>query len=399
MADVDDFAELELEDSHLLLWFPLPYRVLSLIIAGVWAWGLNLQYLYSLRIDVAGLIKYNRHSPDVPLHISVYKVAGALSALLAVNILIFWRYTAMDMESVRKWELLPGLLLLGILIILALPFNFLHKAGRYRFLRNLRRIAFGYIDRDQRFSDLLLADVMTSYAKVLGDLWICSCMFFTGISSTSAPERQCGGTYMLPIIIALPSAVRLRQCLIEYSRMSGRPPAERKPHLYNALKYASAFPVIIFSAVQKDADAGTTGLTGEVALRRFWLLSVFANSFFSFYWDVTRDWDLTLFASSRSNPEYPFGLRQTMIFPVPGVYYAAIFLDFLLRLTWSLKLSPHLDRYGDLEGGIFILQFLEIFRRWLWIFFRVETEWIRTEGNRTGGDILLGEYPYKSDSD
>ncbi|KAF3916833.1 hypothetical protein ABW20_dc0109367 [Dactylellina cionopaga] len=304
----------------------------------------------------------------------------------------------MDVESVKKWEMLPGLLLLAILVALALPFNFLHRNGRYRFLKNLRRISLGYIDRDQRFSDLLLADVLTSYAKVLGDLWICSCMFFTGMSSTSAPERQCGGTYMLPIIIAIPSAIRLRQCLIEYGRMSGKPQSERKSHLYNSLKYASAFPVILFSALQKDTEAGSKGLTGEVALYRFWLLSVLVNSFFSFWWDVVKDWDLSLFSAERSNPEYPFGLRQIMVFPVPSVYYAAIFLDCLLRLTWSLKLSPHLDRYGDLEGGIFILQFLEIFRRWLWIFFRVETEWTRTE-NRTGGDILLGDYPYKSDSD
>ncbi|RVD81070.1 uncharacterized protein DFL_008947 [Arthrobotrys flagrans] len=392
----DEFAEVELQDGKLLLWLPLPYRVLILIIAGVWAWGLNVQYLYSLRIDVAGLIKYTRGAPDIPMHKSVYRVASILSTMLVVNLMIFWRYTSFDTESVRKLEMLPGLLLLGIMITFVLPFNILHRDGRYRLLKNLRRIAFGYIDREQRFSDLLLADVLTSYAKVLGDLWICSCMFFTGISSTSIPERQCGGTYMLPIIIAIPSAIRLRQCLIEYSRNIGRPASERKPHMYNAMKYASAFPVILFSALQKDV--GSQGLTGEVALYRFWLLSVLVNSGFSFYWDVARDWDLSLFSAARSNPEHPFGLRQVMIFPVPGVYYAAIFLDGLLRLTWSLKLSPHLDRYGDLELGIFVLQFLEIFRRWLWIFFRVETEWTRTE-TRLGGDILLGEYPYKSDSD
>ncbi|KAK6357507.1 protein-ER retention protein [Orbilia javanica] len=394
----DEFAEVELQDGKLLLWFPLPYRVLILIIAGVWAWGLNLQYLYSLRIDVAGLIKYTRGAPDRPMHTSVYRVASILSIMLVVNLMIFWRYTAFDTESVRRWEMLPGLLLLGLIITLFLPFNVLHRDGRYRLLKNFRRIAFGYIDREQRFSDLLLADVLTSYAKVLGDLWICSCMFFTGISSTSMPERQCGGTYMLPIIIAIPSAIRLRQCLIEYGRNMGRPASERKPHMYNAMKYASAFPVILFSALQKDTDASSKGLTGEVALYRFWLLSVLVNSSFSFYWDVARDWDLSLFSASRSNPEHPFGLRQVMIFPVPSVYYAAIFLDGLLRVTWSLKLSPHLDRYGDLELGIFILQFLEIFRRWLWIFFRVETEWTRTE-TRMGGDIVLGEYPYKSDSE
>ena len=44
-------------------------------------------------------------------------------------------------------------------------------------------------------------------------------------------------------------------------------------------------------------------------------------------------------------------------------------------MTWSFKLSPHLDHFNDLEGGIFLMELLEVFRRWVWIFFRVETEW------------------------
>ena len=74
-----------------------------------------------------------------------------------------------------------------------------------------------------------------------------------------------------------------------------------------------------------------------------------------------------------------------------------IVLDLLLRCTWSLKLSPHLDHFADFESGIFLMEFLEVGRRWIWIFFRVETEWVRnTERGVLGGpgqdDVLLGEY-------
>lgn len=57
------------------------------------------------------------------------------------------------------------------------------------------------------------------------------------------------------------------------------------------------------------------------------------------------------------------------------MYYGAIVVDLMLRCTWSFKLSPHLDHFNDLEGGIFVMEFLEVLRRWMWIFFRVETEW------------------------
>lgn len=101
------------------------------------------------------------------------------------------------------------------------------------------------------------------------------------------------------------------------------------------------------------------------------------NSFYSFYWDVAKDWDLNLFSSSakRNNSEHPYGLRLNRHFHANIMYYAAIVINFLLRFTWILKLSPHLDHFNDLEGGIFTMQILEVFRRWIWIFLRVEAEW------------------------
>ena len=106
------------------------------------------------------------------------------------------------------------------------------------------------------------------------------------------------------------------------------------------------------------------------------MVAVVVNSGYSFWWDVMRDWDLTLFSPrERNNPEYPFGLRRHRYFHAKEFYYAAIVMDALLRCTWSLKLSPHLDHFNDLEGGIFTMEVLEVLRRWVWIFFRVETEW------------------------
>lgn len=107
---------------------------------------------------------------------------------------------------------------------------------------------------------------------------------------------------------------------------------------------------------------------------------MFLNSFYSFYWDVAKDWDLTLFSSEheRNDPEHAWGLRRTLHFKSPNLYYFVIALDLVLRCTWSLKLSPHLDHFNDLEGGIFTIQLLEVFRRWVWVFFRVEAEWSKS---------------------
>ena len=94
---------------------------------------------------------------------------------------------------------------------------------------------------------------------------------------------------------------------------------------------------------------------------------------------------MTLFSSTRerNDPEHPWGLRRNRYFHLHEIYYVVIGVDLMLRCTWSFKLSPHLDHFNDLEGGIFLMELLEVFRRWIWIFFRVETEWGEHPSYRT----------------
>lgn len=87
------------------------------------------------------------------------------------------------------------------------------------------------------------------------------------------------------------------------------------------------------------------------------------------------DWDLTVL--SRTRHTSPFGLRQQRIFRLPIVYYIVIGFDLILRFAWSWKLSLALVYLDGIEGGVFLLEIVELLRRWIWVYFRVETEWIR----------------------
>ncbi|KAF2156974.1 EXS-domain-containing protein [Myriangium duriaei CBS 260.36] len=410
MADEVPVVPDELDSFSLIL--PLPFRVAIILVLGVWAWGLNLHYLRAIKIDVPALIHYpGRSSATEPSHhLSTYRLASILTIPLAASLFLFWMITHGNQQAALNWQILPNLYLLGLVATFVIPVHFLSRSGRYRTLSILRRISIGGLAEPQngKFGDILMADVLTSYAKVLGDLFIALCMFFTpGKSSTGRPDRSCGGPWLIPLIIAIPSMIRLRQCLIEYYRVRA---SNQKTgtigshgwggqHLANALKYSSAFPVIALSALQRGFDPAKIGLS-ETSLFRLWLLAVFVNSFYSFWWDVTKDWDLTLFSVSatkdRNDPDHPFGLRKNRFFHVHEVYYAVIAIDLMLRCTWSLKLSPHLYHFNDLEGGIFMMELLEVFRRWVWIFFRVETEWVRN--NRPPvpqEDVLLSDFGNK----
>lgn len=230
------------------------------------------------------MIRYPGRSSHsaAPHHLSTYRLASLLSAPLAVSLVLFWLVTRADPPAVLAWEILPNVYLLILVICFVLPFNILSGSGRYRFLTTIKRICVGGLAEPEngKFGDILLADALTSYAKVLGDLFVSLCLFFSrGRSSTGRPDRNCGGTYVVPFLLAVPSLIRLRQCLIEYSRVQRenkiKGPASGLgwggQHLANALKYSTAFPVIILSAIQRSPsrDAATSSI-GDVALFRTW---------------------------------------------------------------------------------------------------------------------------------
>jgi hypothetical protein len=264
----------------------------------------------------------------------------------------------------------------------------------------LKRISIGGLaeTQDGKFGDILLADALTSYSKVLADLVVTFCMFFTpGASSTHKPDRRCGSDWVIPLIIATPSIIRFRQCLIEYVRVrrAGLKMENKSgQHLANALKYATALPVIYLAAKLRNYNPLEMYGYSEMSLSRLlyvvcseWVglkgneslandlryLCTLINSTYSFYWDVTKDWDLTLLTSARRNAYYPYGLRRHRYFS-DRQYYLAILVDLVLRFSWLSRFIPGLVWLCETEVGIWLLMFLEVARRWMWIFFRVETE-------------------------
>lgn len=67
-----------------------------------------------------------------------------------------------------------------------------------------------------------------------------------------------------------PYAIRFRQCVVEYLGSGGK---SQRP-MYNAVKYATAFPVIFLSAAQRllnveNEDSDRTWY-GEFAVFRLW---------------------------------------------------------------------------------------------------------------------------------
>ncbi|KAI0305466.1 EXS family-domain-containing protein [Multifurca ochricompacta] len=439
----------ETDDLSFVIAFPLPFRVLFLAGVGILGWAANIHGLHLLGIDAASALdlRAHEHGSTTPLPVDgrhrTLKVASDPSALYyPIYRLAFWYglwctsawalYRSATHGSailVDFFKYIPAVCALVTLIFILSPYDVMQKHERDAFLLSCQRCISPTINYRVHFSDVIFADIFTSFAKVLGDVWLSLCMLIPGGSLLTPPVQDGWYRWILPTLMSLPYLVRFRQCLVEYTSPSND---SRRP-LWNALKYASSFPVIFLSAAQrlvvfdlvaaKGEGATQEAWHGEHALFRLWLLAALVNSLYSFWWDVTNDWgfDLLQFTPKSKRPRplslprslvlpamrereesvtsprnstisspprlssrlpavntHPYGLRSHLLYPLP-VYPLVLFINLVLRLTWSIKLSSHLHARAQGEGSFFIfwVEVAELVRRWVWVFIRIEWEIVR----------------------
>ncbi|MEQ2271281.1 Xenotropic and polytropic retrovirus receptor 1 [Xenotaenia resolanae] len=110
-----------------------------------------------------------------------------------------------------------------------------------------------------------------------------------------------------------------------------------------------------------------------------YLLIVFSviSSLYTLIWDLRMDWGLF----DRGAGENTF-LREEIVYPQKAYYYCAIVEDVILRFAWTIQISlatmTRSHSVGDMVATI--LAPLEVFRRFVWNFFRLENEHLNNCG-------------------
>ncbi len=289
-------------------WLPPPYRVVLLVALGLLAFACNLHVLKRLGLDPATLPNFTaesvakgggaggggglpQHRPltggasaqegeaakattmtSTPGRIRALAMIGTLYTILSLGGWIFFRSWADGPAQGDPFgyhaQAYQGAVFLGAALVALWPTVHLYGRQRWTFVRSMLRIARPTLRQRISFGDLLLADILTSFAKVFGDVWLALCFLW--------PRREHHtwwngrGSLVVPIMTSLPYLIRLRQCLSEYA--TSQPTAvhaltqaqtgggsgsggrrSRKP-LANALKYASALPVIWLSTLHEAAS-------------------------------------------------------------------------------------------------------------------------------------------------
>ncbi|KAF1899802.1 hypothetical protein Lal_00019934 [Lupinus albus] len=305
----------------------LYYNPLLLATLMVWLWGVNLWFFAHGSVNYAKIFDLDQ------THLTHREI---------------WKVTIIA-------TLLKVLLYAAVVMVLIFPFDIFHLSSRATV--EMEDLAIS-------FSDFFLADILTSMAKVFSDLERSVCRMVHRQVATIAwleADSVCGShSIAIPLALVLPYLFRLNQCLRQYKDTG------EKTALLNALKYSTAVPVIFLSALKYHVfPERWTNL-----YRPLWLMAAVVNSLYSFYWDLARDWDLSGFTRI-----FKFSKPHLLTHLVHGrrwVYFWVIGSNLVLRCTWTYKLSAHL-RHNHLT--VFTIASLEIFRRFQWIFFRIENEW------------------------
>ncbi|XP_017159879.1 xenotropic and polytropic retrovirus receptor 1a [Poecilia reticulata] len=344
---------------------------------------LLIQFLFLLGINTYGwrqngvnhVLIFEIDPRDNLSHQHLFEIAGFLGVLWCLSILscLYSEFTYLPMQ-------INPLILYGFMVLFLInPFKTCYYKSRFWLIKLLFRVFTAPFHRVE-FADFWLADQLNSLVVVLMDFeyLICFYIFELQWSNTKGllPQDYSGhvcNSYwygLRAIIQCLPAWLRFIQCLRRY-----RDTKRAFPHLVNAGKYSTTFFVVTFAALY-----ATHQEQGHTDADMFlYLLIVFStiSSLYTLTWDLIMDWGLF----DRGAGENTF-LREEIVYPHKAYYYFAIVEDVLLRFAWTIQISLSTMTKPHSVGNIVatILAPLEVFRRFVWNFFRLENEHLNNCG-------------------
>ncbi|XP_022148998.1 phosphate transporter PHO1 homolog 1 [Momordica charantia] len=266
--------------------------------------------------------------------------------------------------SYTQVQVIPGVLLLTFLLLLLCPFNIYYRSSRYRFLRVMRNIAFSPLYKVVML-DFFMADQLCSQVPMLRNLEYLACYYITGSYKTQNYNYCMNAKHYRDLAYAvsfLPYYWRAMQCARRWFDEG------QTSHLVNLGKYVSAMLAAGAKvAYEKDKAKGVGWLCLVVVMSS-------GATVYQLYWDFVKDWGLL-----QMNSKNPW-LRNDLMLRGKTIYYVSMGLNFILRLAW-LQTVLH-STFGQVDSrvtGLFLAA-LEVIRRGLWNFFRLENEHLNNAG-------------------
>ncbi|KAG7626995.1 Phosphate transporter PHO1 9 [Arabidopsis thaliana] len=260
-------------------------------------------------------------------------------------------------------ELVPLALLVCLMMVLFCPFNIIYRSSRYFFVGSVFRCLLSPLYK-VILPDFFLADQLTSQVQTFRSLLFYVCYYGWGGDF----KRRTHTCYDSEIYKELYLVVAIIPYWFRFAQSIRRLVEEKdKMHGLNALKYLSTILAVAARTIF-EMKRGTYWLTVAVTTSSIATL-------FNTYWDIFRDWGLM-----NRNSKNPW-LRDKLLVPYKSIYFIVMVVNVVLRLAWmqtvlGIKEAPFLHK----RALVAVVASLEIVRRGIWNFFRLENEHLNNVG-------------------
>lgn len=359
--------------------FPL-YSLFGFIVLHMLMYAANVYLWRRYRVNYAFIFGFKQGSELGYREVLLVSFGIAVLALTSV-------LSNLDMEMDPKTkdyeaftEIIPLILVAIMFIILFLPFNILYRSSRLFFLTCSFHCICAPLYK-VTLPDFFLADQLTSQVQALRSLESYICYY--GWGDFRHRRNTCNTSDVFNtfsfIVAVIPYWSRLLQCLRRLFE-------EKSPEQgHNGLKYF----ITIVALCLRTAYSLNKGLSWKVLAVIF---SV-AAAIFSTYWDLVHDWGL-LHQKSKNR-----WLRDKLLIPNKSVYFGAMVLNVVLRFAWLQSVFNF--NLFDLHKQtlVTIVASLEIIRRGMWNFFRIENEHLNNVGKYRAFKSVPLPFNYDEDED
>uniref|UniRef100_A0A7N0UKC7 Uncharacterized protein n=1 Tax=Kalanchoe fedtschenkoi TaxID=63787 RepID=A0A7N0UKC7_KALFE len=372
-------VEKEGAEKYMQTMFPL-YSFFVFIVIHIVLYALNIYFWRKYKVNYAFILGFKQGTEQG--YREVLLLAFGLSTLSAACVL---SNLDMEMDPETKGakaltELLPLMVLLFVIAVLFCPFNIVYRSSRYFFLKSLFH-SFAAPLYKVTLPDFIVADQLTSQAQAFRSIEFYICYYGWGGYKTRENTCMTSQTYKTFYYIAgfYPFFIRFLQCvrrLVEEKDMF---------HFYNALKYFSTCVAVCVRTAY------------GINKKHEWMIAAWVTSVISgiavTYWDIVYDWGLL---QRRSKNAW---LRDKLLVPYKSVYFIAIVENAILRFAWFQTVLDLNISSSQNESLIALFAILEILRRGIWNFFRLENEQLYNAGKYRAFKSVPLPFNYNEDAD
>ncbi|KAJ0558142.1 hypothetical protein HanOQP8_Chr07g0260641 [Helianthus annuus] len=349
-------------DQYMTNVFPL-YSVFGYLVLHFLMYAGNIYFWKRYRVNYAFIFGFK---PNTELgYREILLVSSGLSVLTLAAVL---SNLEMDIDDhVKSYRTLTELVPLGLVILVLLivfcPFDIIYRANRFFLITCIWHCICVPLYK-VTLPDFFLADQLTSQVQLFRNLEFYICYYGWG-NYKKRDSIKCRGSSIydnISLAIAIiPYYIRCMQCLRRL--LDG----EDSSQAVNGLKYLSTIAAVI----ARTFYAQKKGLTLKLVAAFTSVVATVYNT----YWDLVCDWGLL-----RRNSENPW-LRDKLLLPHRWLYFLAMLVNVILRLAWMQTVfdfheAPFLHR----TALIALISSLEIIRRGIWNFFRLENEHLNNVG-------------------